>query len=59
MLVHVLLVVGGVFEFLQVAWAATGLQWVLGRRAAAAEVVLLARVVQAADESRVQAREVA
>ena len=56
---HVLLVVGGVFVFLQVVWAAAGLQWVLGRRAAAAEVVLLARAVQAAGGSRVQAREVA
>ena len=59
MLVHVLLVVGGVFVFLQVAWAAADSQWVLGRRAAAAEVVLLARAVPETGGSRVQAREVA
>ena len=59
MLVHVLLAVVGVFLFLQVVLVAADWQWVVGRRAAAAEVLVLARAVQAAGGQRAQAREVA
>ena len=56
---HVLLAVGGVFLFLQVEQAAADLQWAVGRRAAVAEVLVLAWAVQAAGGQRAQAREVA
>ena len=56
---HVLLAVGGVSLFLQVEQAAADLQWAVGRRAAVAEVLVLARAGQAAGGPRAQAREVA